>query len=82
MVVECLLAEDAVQQWASYVRQLKEQQGLTNKDPQVQQGVEAMQQWKERLTALQEALAQELEAAKALFDEEEEESEPDNGRKQ
>ncbi|KAF5831986.1 hypothetical protein DUNSADRAFT_12326, partial [Dunaliella salina] len=61
-------AEDACQQWASYVRQLKQEQGLPNKDPQVVEAVAAMQQWKARLAELQDALAQELEAAKALFD--------------
>eukprot|EP00983_Pelagomonas_calceolata_P078232 1154197-Pelagomonas_calceolata.AAC.7 len=65
-------AEDAAQQWASYVRQLKQEQGLPNKDPQVIQAVEAMQQWKARLAELQDALAQELEAAKALFDDDDE----------
>lgn len=77
-----LLTDEAAQQWAQHVRQLKEVQGLPNKDPQVVQAVQAMQQWKARLTALQEALKEELEAAKALFGDEEEEEEEGKGQEE
>ena len=55
---------------------------MPNKDPQVVQAVQAMQQWKARLTALQEALKEELEAAKALFGDEEEEEEEGKGQEE
>jgi hypothetical protein len=61
-------AEAAVQEQAVAVRALKEGQGFTNADPQVQSAVAELQQRKETLVKLQEryqAAVREAEAEEA-----------------
>lgn len=51
------VAEESVQQWAEYVRGLKEQQGKGNADPEVQEAVAQLKAAKESLVAWQELMA-------------------------
>ncbi|GLC38930.1 hypothetical protein PLESTB_000462500 [Pleodorina starrii] len=69
---EMAAAEAAVAEQAAAVRALKEQQGLSNQDIPVQLAVYELKKRKERLAALQKRLEEELAAAKALFDDEDE----------
>lgn len=58
-------AEAAVQEQAAAVRALKESQGLTNQDPQVQAAVAELQQRKAALTELQDKYKAALDEAAA-----------------
>jgi len=63
-------AEAAIQKWAVYIRTIKSEQGLSNKDPLVLNAVASLQRWKAELESLQERVAVELKAAAAAFDDE------------